>query len=713
MFKPLSGVSVVFAILLGGSICGCASNDVPTVDGSTASGGDFDASTPEYPAPSVVSRPDASTDNIIDAGSHAAPVLVDGGNATVDTSSESEPDRGCNAGTLVVRQGSIQFDRACWAASLRLLPRVQIDNQWYGSGADGPCSVTSNSIRCPAKDLGIAWANIDRNTIQLGFDAKRKVTVRAASVEGTLDLAGAAAWLSNGYQSFSQSGILSLGNPPSDKDFNNALNADGDSEVYRTGRELSWWFSYVGGGPVSLFAGATTANRFRSYVQVYRAAGDSLTVRLVSGSKEQVNVDAGRTLDSESWRLELGEDLHRILSRYGHAVPSRRTTHPRPAPYGWNSWYAKWSAVHQNDLLSKTDARSPDIAKQTLEPFIPSGMPPMRVVVDDGWERAQGDWFHNEKFALGMDQIAKELDQKNMRLGIWIAPFILLPDTDVARNHPEWLVPDRTYAQSVGEPWRILDVTHPGAADYLRSTIKKIISWGADYIKVDFLSAGTFEGRRTEQITGIEAYHRGMQIIREAAGDTTFLMGCGAPVFPTLQYTDGWRAGNDIGFAPYMGVLAPLSRWSFVANQARQFTSRWPLCLATLCDTEPPLLKSLNRQEVESSLFVAASGGGAFFYSDDLPTLASDRLAWGLDAALVKQALGGIPATPESFYPDTIPDVLKNMKDGYFVFDVPHEIPSIWRLADGRRIGINFTAKSKTYDGVEVPSHATRLLPSH
>ena len=41
------------------------------------------------------------------------------------------------------------------------------------------------------------------------------------------------------------------------------------------------------------------------------------------------------------------------------------------------------------------------------------------------------------------------------------------------------------------------------------------------------------EGQRVQDVTGIEAYHLGMQIMREAAGDA-WILACGAPLLPTV-----------------------------------------------------------------------------------------------------------------------------------------------------------------------------------
>jgi hypothetical protein len=109
--------------------------------------------------------------------------------------------------------------------------------------------------------------------------------------------------------------------------------------------------------------------------------------------------------------------------------------------------------------------------------------------------------------------------------------------------------------------------------------------------------------------------------------------------------------------------------------------------------------------------WVAVATGGAVFLSDKLPALPQDRWSWGLDPSKGAIGVGTIPAAPESFFPDTVPDSLKNMKDDFNLFTAAHQVPAVWRMPDGRRIGFNLTGGDKTMEGVAVPAHAARELP--
>ncbi|MBA2389466.1 MAG: hypothetical protein H0V67_04335, partial [Geodermatophilaceae bacterium] len=74
---------------------------------------------------------------------------------------------------------------------------------------------------------------------------------------------------------------------------------------------------------------------------------------------------------------------------------------------------------------------------------------------------------------------------------------------------------------------------------------------GIDFLKLDFLYAGALDGMRSDpDITGIAAYRRGLQVIREAAGPDTYILGCGAPLLPSIGLVDAMRISPDI--APYV-----------------------------------------------------------------------------------------------------------------------------------------------------------------
>jgi hypothetical protein len=264
------------------------------------------------------------------------------------------------------------------------------------------------------------------------------------------------------------------------------------------------------------------------------------------------------------------------------------------------------------------------------------------------------------------------------------------------------------YRNPKGVDLKVLDVSHPVVAAHLQDTIKRLVSWGVQTLKIDFLFAGALEGKRSLPWTGMQAYHEALRLIREAAGDDILLLAVGAPPLATLEYADAWRVGGDIAFKPaFLGLPRPAP--SFIANQARSVAGRQAYCQVTLCDADPALLRALSRDDVDAGAWVAAATGGAMVVSDHLPRLDSERWSWGYTGPQIQNGLSGQPARLASYFPADIPAELNNMKDRLFTAE--QNVPELWLMPDGTRVLMNFGNGKKTVEGITVPKNGARILP--
>lgn len=612
---------------------------------------------------------------------------------------QASTDALCGDSPPSVQGDLIGWQKPCGDAVVALRPGALIAGQWRGAGRDGPCESDGSKLSCAAGPAGTVIAEVNGADVSLSFQAHAEVQLEALSLEGEVQLPGATAWLSNGFQSWSQSGVMALGEEVSQERLQSALLARGDAEVDRFGHELSWWHTFVGGSELSVVAGALTAGTLRAWVQVFRQ-DDRLVLRMVhGGAGEMVQLAAGQHLGPERWRLELASELPSALERYGKSLQSRRASHPMPAAVGWNSWYELWDSVDEQAVRANAA-----LVQTMLQPHLPEQAPRLRVVVDDGWQKAWGVWEPNDKFPSGIEALAGEMDEQGLGLGIWLAPLLVSEQAELVAQHPQWFVQDALYDHPKNGPMRVLDVTHPEARAHLEQTVARVVSWGVDLLKIDFLFAGTYEGKRHEPVTGMQAYHRALQTIRTAAGDDVMIVAVGAPALPSLPHVDGWRIGGDI-------VLEPLGvSWHFVPSQARSIAARWPLCLAVLCDADPPVLREMPREDVETSVWVASLTGGALFLSDDLRALPQERRSWGLDTARLALGLGGQPAVPQDLIAAEPPEKLTNAIIDQLMRRSQHVLPAKWRLPDGSLVAFNFSDEEQVIDGVTVPAHGARLV---
>jgi alpha-galactosidase len=203
----------------------------------------------------------------------------------------------------------------------------------------------------------------------------------------------------------------------------------------------------------------------------------------------------------------------------------------RAAPAVWCTWYRYFLDVTPADVEENVDA----IARRDL---------PVDVIqIDDGWQAGAGDWDYGERFR-GLPELVGRIRDRGYRAGLWLAPLTVGSGSRLAREHPEWLVGDggRNWGQSLHG----LDVTHPDAASYLVTSLQKLGNLGVDYVKLDFLYTGALPGRRHDDVSPVVAYRRGLALVRSALGERSYLLGCGAPILPSVGLLDAMRVSADV-----------------------------------------------------------------------------------------------------------------------------------------------------------------------
>ena len=118
----------------------------------------------------------------------------------------------------------------------------------------------------------------------------------------------------------------------------------------------------------------------------------------------------------------------------------------------------------------------------------------------------------------------------------------------------------------------MLDVTHPDAAEHLVGVFATLRERGFRFHKIDFIYGGAMVGRRHEDVTPIEAYRRGLELVRAGAGDDAVILGCGAPLLPSIGLVDAMRISPDVmpAWAPDLDDISqPGMRSALAAGRAR------------------------------------------------------------------------------------------------------------------------------------------------
>lgn len=308
-----------------------------------------------------------------------------------------------------------------------------------------------------------------------------------------------------------------------------------------------------------------------------------------------------------------------------------------PTPVGWCSWYQYFEQVTQDDLLSNA------AWIRSHQDEIPLPL----VQLDDGYEAEVGDWrLRKDGFPVDLGVLSAEIRSGGLRPGLWLAPFVAKPRARVVLDHPHWIL--RTASGRPVNPgfiWdsfaRALDVTHPEVLQHTEELIRTAVSeWGFDYLKLDFLYAGALAGKRHDpRLTRAQGLRRALERVREAAGETTTLVGCGCPLGPGVGLFDVMRVGPDVAprWQPaHRGIELflrseeghPSARNAVSATMGRMFLHRrwWvndPDCLILRAnDTH------LTQDEAQVLATVASLSAGSLIVSDDLVTLTQERRAW-------------------------------------------------------------------------------------
>jgi len=199
---------------------------------------------------------------------------------------------------------------------------------------------------------------------------------------------------------------------------------------------------------------------------------------------------------------------------------------PAEIPPGWCSWSAYFGDVTEADVAENVDAA------RRLE------LPVEIVQVDDGWEACVGDWLDvSPRFGSLRDTAARIADA-GMIPGIWTAPFLFGERSELARAHPDSLLAGADGGRNWQQRLRVLDVEQRDAREHLAHVYRTLAAWGFRYHKLDFLYAGA--------LASLDAYRDGLCVIREAAGPEAILVGCGAPLLPSIGLVDAMRVGPDV-----------------------------------------------------------------------------------------------------------------------------------------------------------------------
>lgn len=176
----------------------------------------------------------------------------------------------------------------------------------------------------------------------------------------------------------------------------------------------------------------------------------SFAIRTEKDQHNQIRVSAGINPDTFEWKLEPGQSfqtpeaifsfsnqgLSRLSKNFHQFIRDHVMRSPlakKNKPVLLNNWEATYFTFTKEKLL--------EIAKSAAEMGIDL------FVLDDGWfgkrdsdMEGLGDWDVNKEKIGDLGELIDGIKKLGMQFGLWIEPEMVSEDSDLYRNHPDWVI---------------------------------------------------------------------------------------------------------------------------------------------------------------------------------------------------------------------------------------------------------------------------------
>ena len=251
--------------------------------------------------------------------------------------------------------------------------------------------------------------------------------------------------------------------------------------------------------------------------------------------------------------------LDGLSHRYHQHLRSRASHPAKPRPVTLNMWEAIYFDHSEEKVRSLVD--------------VAASIGVERVVLDDGWFGSRrsdrlglGDWQVSEEvWPNGLRGISDYVASKGMEFGLWFEGEMLNPDSNLYREHPDWILNEKGRTPPTWRHQLVLNIANPDAFDYVLNATSNVISEAkVNYIKWDhnrtLIDAG-YLGRAAIQ-KQTKAIYRLFQELKER--------------HPGLEIESCSSGGGRIDF----GIVEYVDRFWVSDNNdalARQQIQRWTM----------------------------------------------------------------------------------------------------------------------------------------
>ncbi len=197
----------------------------------------------------------------------------------------------------------------------------------------------------------------------------------------------------------------------------------------------------------------------------------------------ELRLGAGDVYESPTLYLAWSDEGMNGVSRSFHRHLRSRDSHPSPEaprPIHLNTWEAVYFD-HDLDTLRALADRAAQVGVE-------------RFVLDDGWfhgrrnDRAGlGDWWVDDSvWPDGLQPLIDHVLGHGMEFGIWVEPEMVNADSDLYREHPEWVLGVDGYEPITGRNQLLLDLSRPEVFDRILGHLDALLGGHEiSYVKWD------------------------------------------------------------------------------------------------------------------------------------------------------------------------------------------------------------------------------------
>lgn len=479
---------------------------------------------------------------------------------------------------------------------------------------------------------------------------------------------------------------------------------------------------------------------FRDFAAIYSEMGErGVFMAAVGPAESDVSIDIFRS--PEGYSLSVFSEMSDILVESGESRTSEEfvflfapyqeasecamrwiaATHGsrlhRGAFTGWCSWYEQYTNVSAGHVVEVANAL------KKHRSFIPHAV----IQIDEGYEKAWGDWRLNEKFPEGWEPVTRAIRDAGAIPGVWLAPLGVYDSLNLQRERPDWFQFPAGRLEPAGMNFRgnalhFLDPTHPDVQQFVRQIIREAMANGFRYFKIDFNhieACRFFDPKQTR----FQAYRNLYRLYREEMGEESYLNSCCARLDrAVVGFVDAMRIGADSDY-----------QWPWILKAIRGTSETCPangILMAADPDVfftrpRPQASSPVTKEQLDSWQGLVGLLGGLVMTSEPLHTSAYQESFRELEILIPpvpergRSFLPGMEVYPSLFgfiaersWGDFAVVQMFNAQDK--TADVPLRAPALdrlgpchlWSFRDGQYLGIG----SSSHNEKNLPPWGSRLL---